>query len=100
MGEEVAPLTKKLQRILPWVMNQFALPSDIVSDLPRVTILGQLHVYIENHKGLVVYSDTELTLKTGTGLIKISGSGFVLKMMLPRELLLEGKINDVTYITN
>lgn len=100
MGEGVAPLTKKLQRILPWVMNQFALPSDIVSDLPRVTILGQLHVYIENHKGLVVYSDTELTLKTGTGLIRISGSGFVLKMMLPRELLLEGKVNDVTYITN
>lgn len=93
-------MTKKLQRILPWVMNQFALPSDIVSDLPRITILGQLHVYIENHNGLVVYSETELTVKTHTGLIKISGTGFVLKMMLPRELLLEGTVNDVAYITD
>ena len=79
-------------------MNQFALPSDIVSDLPRITILGQLHVYIENHKGLIVYSESELTLKTHTGFIRISGSDFVLKMMLPQEILLEGKIIDVTFI--
>lgn len=92
-------MTKKHQRVLPWIMKQFALPSDIVSDLPRITILGQLHVYIENHKGLVVYSDTELTLKTHSGLVKISGTGFVLKMMLPQELLLEGEILDVSFIT-
>lgn len=79
-------------------MNQFALPSDIVSDLPRITILGQLHVYIENHKGLIVYSESELILKTHTGFIRISGSDFVLKMMLPQEILLEGKIIDVTFI--
>ncbi|ASK64415.1 sporulation protein YqfC [Virgibacillus phasianinus] len=81
-------------------MNQFALPSDIVSDLPRMTVLGQLHVYIENHQGLVVYSETELTVKTHTGMIRIQGTDFVLKMMLPQELLLEGKINDVSYITS
>lgn len=81
-------------------MNQFALPSDIVSDMPRITILGQLHVYVENHKGLIVYSDTELIVKANTGMIKISGTGFVLKMMLPQELLLEGKVKDVSYITS
>nr|WP_245251073.1 sporulation protein YqfC [Virgibacillus litoralis] len=79
-------------------MNHLALPTDVMLELPRITMIGQIHVYIENHKGLVVYSDTELKLKTNKGYIKISGSSFVLKMMLPEEILLEGLITEVKFI--
>ncbi|SET61399.1 sporulation protein YqfC [Oceanobacillus limi] len=93
-------MKKMHQRVRPWLIKNFALPSDVVLELPRITIIGQLHVYIENHKGLVVFTDEELKLKTTKGYIQIKGSSFVIKMMLPEEILLEGKISDVKFIPN
>jgi sporulation protein YqfC len=91
-------VNKLQQRIRPWLVKYLSLPSDVVMELPRLTIIGQLHVYIENHKGLSVFTDNELRLKTTKGYIQIKGSSFVLKMMLPEEILLEGKITEVKFI--
>lgn len=74
-----------------------ALPSDILFDLPRITIIGQIHIYIENHHGIEQYSETELILKSQLGLIHIYGSSFMIKMMYPEEILLEGKIEEVKF---
>lgn len=90
---------KKLrQRLYPLLTKYFALPSDVVLELPRITLIGQLHLYIENHQGLIVYSDTELKLKTNDGFLQIIGNGFIIKMMLPEEILLEGIIQEVKFI--
>ncbi|WP_164216183.1 sporulation protein YqfC [Virgibacillus sp. YIM 98842] len=86
------------QGLKPWLIKYLALPSDVVLELPRITIVGDLHVYIENHKGLITYSETELKLKSNKGYIRVMGSSFVLKMMLPEEILLEGIIKDVKFI--
>ncbi len=84
--------------IKPWLIKYFALPSDVILELPRITIIGQIHVYIENHQGLATYTDSELKLKTNKGYIQITGSAFVLKMMLPKEILLEGTIEDIQFL--
>ncbi|RYG74731.1 sporulation protein YqfC [Lentibacillus lipolyticus] len=91
-------MKKWQQKIAPLLTKYFSLPSDVMMELPRITIVGDLHVYIENHQGLAVYSDTELRLKTNKGYVQITGSSFVLKMMLPEEILLEGTIKEVTFI--
>ncbi|GAA0443086.1 sporulation protein YqfC [Lentibacillus halophilus] len=91
-------MRKWQQQIAPWLTKYFSLPSDAMMELPRITIIGELHVYIENHQGLAVYSENELTLKTNKGYVQITGSSFVLKMMLPEEILLEGTIKEVTFI--
>ena len=91
-------MRKLHQRIRPWLIKYFALPSDVLLELPRITIIGQIHVYIENHQGLATYSDNELKLKINKGYVQITGSSFVLKMMLPEEILLEGKIKEVKFI--
>lgn len=77
--------------------NYFALPSDVVLELPRITLIGQLHLYIENHKGLIVYSKTELKLKTNNGFVQIKGTDFTIKKMLHDEILLEGTIEEVKF---
>ena len=90
---------KKLQQGLkPWLIKYLALPSDVVLGLPRITIVGDLHVYIENHQGLIKYSETELKLKSNKGYIRVKGASFVLKMMLPEEILLQGMIKEVIFI--
>lgn len=93
-------LRKWRQRIRPILTNFFALPSDVVLELPRITLIGQLHSYIENHKGLIVYSKTELKLKTNNGFVQIIGKDFTIKKMLPEEILLEGTIEEVKFLNN
>lgn len=89
---------KKWHRLIPWFSKYMALPSDVMLDLPRITVIGQIHVYIENHQGIAVFSDTELTLKSTKGLIQILGNSFVIKLMYPEEILLEGNISEVNFI--
>ncbi|MDL4841502.1 sporulation protein YqfC [Aquibacillus rhizosphaerae] len=93
-------MKKWQQRIGSWLSDHLELPSDVVLELPRITMIGQLHAYIENHRGLLLFSDNELRLNMGNGYLKITGSNFVLKMMLPEEILLEGTIKEIIFIDN
>jgi sporulation protein YqfC len=49
-------------RVRNWMANKMDLPQDVMMDLPRITMIGQIHVYIENHRGLLVFTDKELRL--------------------------------------
>ncbi|WP_316245030.1 sporulation protein YqfC [Gracilibacillus massiliensis] len=77
--------------------NTFDLPSEVTLELPRITMIGSIHAYIENHQGLVVFSESELLLKVHQGLVRIKGENFVLKMMIDKDILLEGTIQDVRF---
>lgn len=85
-------------RVRNLLVKYLALPSDVLLELPRITMIGNIHLYIENHKGLETYSETELKLRTTNGYVQILGDSFVLKTMLPEEILLEGKIQEIKYI--
>lgn len=91
-------MKKWQQRLRKGFIKYMALPADVMLELPRITMVGQVHVYIENHHGLELFSETELKLKAPKGYIQISGKSFVLKMMYPTEILLEGTITEVKFI--
>ncbi|BBW95551.1 sporulation protein YqfC [Geobacillus sp. FSL W8-0032] len=86
------------QQVKRWMAETLELPADIMMDLPRITMIGQIHIYIENHRGLLAFSDKELRLLLRNGQLIVRGEQFVIKTILPEEILLEGKINQVTYI--
>ena len=92
-------LKKIHQHLRQLLVNYFSLPSDAVMELPRITMLGDLHVYIENHQGIAIFKNDLLRLNIPNGFIQISGSSFKIKMMLPEELLLEGKIEHVSFLS-
>ncbi|SFA95624.1 MULTISPECIES: sporulation protein YqfC [unclassified Bacillus (in: firmicutes)] len=85
-------------RVRNWMTDKMDLPQDVMMDLPRITMVGQIHVYIENHKGLLAFSDRELRLLLKQGQLLIKGKAFVIKTILPEEILLEGKIDQVIYL--
>jgi sporulation protein YqfC len=87
-------------RVRNWMANKMDLPQDVMMDLPRITMIGQIHVYIENHRGLLVFTDKELRLLLKQGQLLIKGKSFVIKTILPEEILLEGKIDQVIYISD
>ncbi|WP_066367875.1 sporulation protein YqfC [Neobacillus fumarioli] len=87
-------------RLRNWMAKKMDLPQDVIMDLPRITMIGQIHIYIENHRGLLVFTDKELRLLLKQGQLLIKGKSFVLRTILPEEILLEGKIDQVIYIND
>ncbi|GGJ63062.1 sporulation protein YqfC [Anoxybacillus voinovskiensis] len=91
-------MKKWRQQVKKWLANQLELPADVVMDLPRITMIGHIHIYIENHRGLLTFSDKELRLLLKQGQLLVRGEEFVIKTILPEEILLEGKIQQVVYL--
>ncbi|KSU63741.1 sporulation protein YqfC [[Bacillus] enclensis] len=89
-----------VQQMRKWMTQTMDLPEDVMMDLPRVTMIGQIHIYIENHRGLLTFTDREVRLLLKQGQLLIRGEQFVIKMILPEEILLQGKIIEVTYLEN
>lgn len=81
-----------------WITDKMELPADVTMNLPRITMIGQLHIYIENHRGVLKFTNEELRLLLEQGQLLIKGNDFVIKTILPEELLLEGIIEQVIYI--
>lgn len=86
------------QQLKQLIVNKMDLPEDVMMDLPRITMIGQIHIYIENHKGLLAFTDKEVRLLLKHGQLLIKGSDFVIKTILPEEILLEGKIEQVLFL--
>ena len=87
------------QQLKQLIVKRMDLPEDVMMDLPRITMIGQLHIYIENHRGLLAFTDKEVRLMLKHGQLFIRGSSFVIKTILPEEILLEGKIEQVLFIS-
>ncbi len=86
------------QQMKKWMTQQLQLPADVLMDLPRITMIGQVHIYIENHQGVLRFSKQELRLLLKQGQLLIKGEKFVIKTILPEELLLEGQIDQVIFV--
>ena len=61
------------------VTDSFELPKDIVLGLPIVTAYGYNELTIENHKGILSFSDKAVTVRAADSTIKISGSRLEIK---------------------
>lgn len=88
------PVRKRLNQ---WLTGQLQLPADIVYDYPRITLVGDIHLYIENHNGLVTFESDLIEVKQQNGLIRVHGENLVIKNLLKKEIVIEGKISQVQH---
>lgn len=67
-------------------------------EMPRITMIGQLQMYIENHRGVLWFSNQELRLLLTKGQLLIRGENLVIRAILPEEVLVEGIVSQVLFI--
>lgn len=77
------------------IAKMLELPSDVVLNLPKTTVIGGVQVFVENHAGLLSYEPGEIRVRTVQGEIVITGSGLKIGSILPRELIVDGRISHV-----
>ena len=53
----------------------FDLPADALAGLPRLELVGDGELRLENHKGILAYGREEIHVSGGGWVIKIAGEG-------------------------
>ena len=73
------------------------IPSDILTGLPRIELLGDRELRMENHKGILAYGSEEIHISGGKLVVRVRGSGLELRAMDPAQLLITGHIAAVEF---
>ena len=71
------------------------LPADVVAGVPKITVTGTSRVLVENHRGLLAYSDTEVAVDGKNARVRVRGDGLLLRAMDREMLLVTGTITGV-----
>ncbi len=77
--------------------DYLSLPADAVAGLFHLELIGARELYLENHNGILEYSDTEIVLHGGDRLIRILGHHLNLCAMNDAELRLSGTLDSITF---
>ena len=73
-------------------INQFLeMPEEIVTDIPKITILGFEEILIENYKNILEYDDVFIKINTHIGAININGFNLKLIQMNKEDLMINRK---------
>ncbi len=76
------------------IAERFDIPGD-AAGTPRVTIIGDGQVLVENHKGLLEYGEDELEINCGHLRVRIRGTNLVLRAMNGEMIIVGGKVFGV-----
>ena len=88
----------KINNIKTEISNTLELPKEIMLDLPKVILIGNIQLNIENHKGIIEYSPNKIRVSTKSGMIKILGKDLYIKTIIKEEIIITGEINTFEYI--
>jgi len=67
------------------------MPEEVMSDKPRITILGFDELVIENYKNILEYDEIFIKVNTFIGAINISGLGLKLIQMNKDDIMVKRK---------
>lgn len=73
------------------------LPADVTLDLPRVLIIGQIHLTVENHRGLVEYSEERVIIGVPTGRLVVYGDDLAIGFIDASEVTVLGQVRSVQF---
>lgn len=74
------------------------LPKEVVLNIPKITMVGNGSLVIENYKGVMEYEDNRIRINTGSGVIKITGSGLSIKVITSESVLVDGAVSSLEFI--
>lgn len=89
-------MKRKPRRLVQSVRNA-GLPEEVIFGVPKVILMGEERVLIENHKGIVEYGKERVRVRTVCGLLEIIGTGLSLNHLGASDLLVQGKVSQLGY---
>lgn len=76
------------------------MPTEIVSNVPKITLIGFNEMLIENYKGILEYEDIYIRINTFIGIININGFNLNLEQISEDDISVKGKIDSINLELN
>ena len=86
------------RRMKKMALQVLDLPKDALLDLPRVTFIGGMQVYVENFHSVAEFSDKQMRLQLSKGQIVLQGKQLEIKKIVGDHVMIEGNINTVQFV--
>lgn len=90
MAENNKSIKEKMAEML-------VLPKEIVLDLPKISMIGNTQIFIENYKGIIEYDTERIRINTSKGLIKIFGEDLYINTITTEEIFITGDISNIEF---
>ncbi|HHX28094.1 MAG: sporulation protein YqfC [Bacillota bacterium] len=88
-----------LRKIRQDIAEILELPLDVSLDLPKIVIVGELGVLIQNHRGLIQYSPERIVVGIGQGQIAVAGDSLKISEVNQEDMIVRGRIKTVQMST-
>lgn len=79
------------------LVSLLELPGDVMLDVARVTIVGDMEMVVENHRGLSEYTPNRVVLTVPEGQLAVEGEELRIGSISPEQVILLGKIRAMRY---
>lgn len=88
---------KKVTRWRTRLADALELPREIILNLPRVTVIGTLQCYLENHRGIIEYTGERVRVAIDSGELIIDGQYLVIRYLADEEIAVDGNITAIRF---
>ena len=78
--------------------TMFEVPPEIVNDLPKITLLGNKEITVENFGGLIEYTMQKIRLSTKSGILVIDGIDLQARKMTADYIIIKGTILQIVFL--
>ena len=87
----------KLEKAREIFTEKLDLPNDVILNLPKITIVGNTEITIENHKGIILFERNIIKINTKVKVINIEGENFEILYIGDSTITISGKFKSVGY---
>ena len=77
--------------------DAFDIPKELFMNLPRITLVGNLQMVIENHRGVLEYGHDNVKVALAKGVLGIKGQALTLRNIGPEEIIIDGNLQNIYF---
>lgn len=90
-------MQKRIEKSREIISEKLDLPKDIILSVPRITIIGNNEITIENHKGIILFDRNIIKINTKVKVINIEGENFEILYIGDSTISVSGKFKSISY---
>lgn len=76
----------------------FEVPPEVMNDFPKIVLVGNQEISIENFSGLVEYTSQKMRMNTKCGMLVIDGIELEVRKMTADYIVIRGTIIQVGFV--
>ncbi|UZW12640.1 sporulation protein YqfC [Clostridium pasteurianum] len=90
-------MQNRISKVKKDLAEKLDIPADVILNIPKITIVGDDEITIENHQGILQFSDNFIRIKSSLGNIGIEGSDFEILFISGTTIVLSGVFKSMEY---